>query len=111
MYPFLHMHEHDSMLIGNYKSNKSISLVTAKGWEIPNERRPREANMEIQRATAKMLIGTFPEISLRSLAWDYNCVGLVFASRRTAIDPKFLPKILEDDGYRLTSLENVTAAI
>ena len=30
----------------------------------------------------------------------YNCMGMVFASRRTWVDPEHLTIILEDDGYR-----------
>jgi hypothetical protein len=41
-----------------------------------------------------------PEARLRSLSSTYNCVGLVFASRRTWVDPQTLPLILGDDGYR-----------
>ena len=41
-----------------------------------------------------------PEARLRSLRSDYNCLGLVFANRRTWIDPDQLALILSDDGYR-----------
>jgi hypothetical protein len=42
-----------------------------------------------------------PNIRLRSLSSEYDCVGLVFASRRTAIGAEHLLSILTDDGYRL----------
>jgi hypothetical protein len=48
---------------------------------------------------AKQWLETFPNIRLRSLSWDYNCVGLVFGSRRTAIDVRHLARIFTDDGY------------
>ena len=37
---------------------------------------------------------------LRSAGSDYNCMGLVFACRRTVIDVENLPWILKDDGYK-----------
>jgi hypothetical protein len=36
----------------------------------------------------------------------YNCVGLVFATRRTSIETKHMNVILRDDGYRPVSREN-----
>jgi hypothetical protein len=41
-----------------------------------------------------------PNLRERSLSAGYNCVGLIFASRRTWIDAEHLQKILADDGYR-----------
>ena len=37
----------------------------------------------------------------------YNCVGLVFASRRTNVDPGELSWILQDDGYKQISEDMV----
>ena len=36
----------------------------------------------------------------RSMSSLYNCMGMVFASRRTCIEPEHLPMILNDDEYR-----------
>jgi len=36
---------------------------------------------------------------LRSLRSTYNCVGMVFANRRTFIEPEEIPMILQDDEY------------
>jgi hypothetical protein len=42
-----------------------------------------------------------PAARLRSITATYNCPGMVFASRRTCIDPMHLSRRLLDDGYRL----------
>ena len=41
-----------------------------------------------------------PSRRLRSLSSVYNCMGMVFASRRTWIEPEQLPIILEGDEYK-----------
>ena len=46
-----------------------------------------------------MVMGSHPSARVRSLRSDYNCMGLVFASRRTSIDPDDLYMILSDDGF------------
>ncbi len=40
-----------------------------------------------------------PDAKLRSLTGTYNCMGMVFASRRTCIDFDQLATILKEDGY------------
>lgn len=47
------------------------------------------------------------QIRLRSLASEYNCMGMVFASRRTSIDVEHMERILQDDGYRRIAPEFV----
>jgi hypothetical protein len=51
------------------------------------------------KAAAEMWAKEFQSLKPRSFACEYNCVGLVFGSRRTAIEPSDLQKILDDDGY------------
>ena len=49
---------------------------------------------------AKTMWETFhSSVQARSLCSVYNCMGMVFASRRTDIDPNHLRMILADDGY------------
>ena len=43
---------------------------------------------------------------VRSRASDYNCVGLVFASRRTWVDTRYVNQFLEEDGYRKVELRD-----
>ena len=47
-----------------------------------------------------MVLGAHPSAKVRSLSSVYNCMGMVFASRRTWVDPEDLQTILEDDDYR-----------
>ena len=44
-----------------------------------------------------------PSAKVRSLSSVYDCMGMVFASRRTAIQPEHLDRILKDDKYTLLS--------
>jgi len=60
--------------------------------------------MDVARAYVESIS---PEIEMRSLSSQYDCVGLVFASRRTAIGTESLQMILNDDGYRLVRKEQV----
>ena len=41
-----------------------------------------------------------PSVQLRSASTSYNCAGLVFANRRTCVEPMCVPEILRRDGYR-----------
>ena len=53
------------------------------------------------QAARDWILGAHPSASVRSLDSVYNCVGMVFASRRTWVEPTHIPMILEEDGYRL----------
>lgn len=46
------------------------------------------------------MLNNHPAIQVRSLSSAYNCMGMVFANRRTWIDPDNFRMIMEDDGYR-----------
>jgi len=48
----------------------------------------------------QVFTAAYKTLRVRSLSSIYNCVGMVFASRRTVVDVDYLPTILEDDGYR-----------
>lgn len=51
---------------------------------------------------------TNPFAELRSITATYNCMGQVFASRRTYIDVEEVRRVLAEDGYsRLNSLADV----
>jgi hypothetical protein len=47
----------------------------------------------------RLLSASCPGITTRSLDSTYNCMGMIFAARRTAIDIDSLEKIIQDDGY------------
>ncbi len=50
-------------------------------------------------AARNALLETHPDYKLRSLDSVYNCMGMVFASRRTWIEPDNFGMIVQDDGY------------
>ena len=51
-------------------------------------------------AARNAALNAHPNARARSLSSVYNCVGMVFAARRTWVDPEHLPMILADDGYQ-----------
>ncbi|MDX1984553.1 MAG: hypothetical protein SFV51_30055 [Bryobacteraceae bacterium] len=70
------------------------------------KQRPYEAMM----AAKKISLEGHGRRQLRSLNATYNCVGMVFANRRTCIDADHVPMILKDDGYvEVLDLEKVVA--
>lgn len=79
-----------------------IRLATKRGRQIPNDR-PLEQNPARLRAARDMVLNAHGSARLRSLTGVYNCVGMVFASRRTSIEPDELQAILEDDEDRRLS--------
>jgi hypothetical protein len=64
--------------------------------ELPDSDRSRESLL----AAREFVRQISPTAKCRSLTALYNCVGLLFASRRTTVDVRHLPMILQDDGYR-----------
>lgn len=88
------------ILIGEGSKNdkNSIQLSTKRGRWIDNikkkERLP-DAMLEAEKYAHK----NCPGIVTRSLSSSYNCVGMVFAARRVAVDPDQLVKIFSDDEY------------
>ena len=83
---------------GNYLNGPGLELSTRLGNRIPNEQRlPRlPASME---AANNIVRNAHPDIQVRSLSSVYNCMGMVFASRRTWVETDHLQMILEEDGY------------
>lgn len=84
---------------GNYLLGAEIRLSTRKNTCIPNERRPQKPPVAMKEAK-KLVLDAHRSARVRSLSSMYNCMGLVFASRRTWIDPEHLDVILRDDQYR-----------
>jgi len=76
-----------------------LPLATRQGRVIPNRREP-EALVAWLRAARAIDRQTNPAALLRSTTAQYNCLGLVFASRRTWIGVEQLAMILTEDGYR-----------
>jgi hypothetical protein len=86
----------------------SILLVTKAGNRIPNEQR-RPFHPDQVAASLRLWATERPNAKLRSKgSAGYNCVGLVFASRRTCVDTESVEWILREDGFRrLTGPEHI----
>jgi hypothetical protein len=88
---------------GGPGDRRSIELYTRARNRIAIEQLLPRAP-EAMKAAADLWTKAYPNLRVRSLDSTYNCVGLVFASRRAAVDPDQLPRIFEDDSYaRLSS--------
>jgi hypothetical protein len=83
---------------GSERDPRSIPMTTRDGSHIPNFRRP-EDSPEMRRGAANTLKVEHGNAKLRSSSSTYNCVGHLFASRRTWVESDHLPAILERDGY------------
>ncbi len=91
---------------GGEKDKSHIELATCKGRRIPNSRR-WEMPLEARRASIEQWANLVPGAELRSLTATYNCMGMVFASRRTWVGPDQLELIKEDDGYEVVDEKKV----
>ena len=81
---------------GGPNDNTSIAVATSKNRRIPNRQIQERAPQS--RFAARQLHAKGSR-KVRSLRSGYNCVGMVFANRRTFIEPEHIPMILEDDKY------------
>ena len=91
-----------SLIIGRGGETDPAALrlfTTANRRYIENERPEEERPIEALKAAFQHARSVSPTAKCRSLTSMYNCVGMVFASRRTAVDCKYLDLILRDDGY------------
>ena len=87
---------------GNFLVGGQLPLATRKGRQIPNDRRMEQPPARLR--AAKEIFERRATVRSRSLTGVYNCMGMVFASRRTCVEPEYLQMILEDDEYhRLSS--------
>ena len=83
----------------------NLPLATKRGEQIPNEQR-EQAIIESMEARRELVLKGRLSARVRSLSSTYNCMGMVFASRRTWIEPEHVAMILQDDGYRPVSDED-----
>ena len=83
---------------GSERDPQTLRLSALDGTHIPNVRRPEDPP-EIRRSAIEMFKHDHPNAKLRSLSSVYNCVGHIFAARRTHVSSEHLPTILEKDGY------------
>lgn len=85
---------------GNERDHRSLHMSTLDGAFLPNVRHPEDPP-ETRRKGIEDLRTDHPHVQLRSCSGVYNCVGHIFAARRTWVDNDHLPKILSRDGYSL----------
>ena len=88
-------------------------LCAKSGWPIPREN-PEEytnvdaATLSFKNAHLTERFVTRLGVQIRSQASvDYNCVGMVFASRRFWIEDEHIKTILDEDSYRRIAREQV----
>jgi len=85
--------------------SKGVRLESRKGNRIPTLRRDPMIP-EILKAANQTHRDSFPNIETRSLDSSYNCAGMVFAFRRAWIEPKHIPRLLEEDEYLEVKRDN-----
>ena len=79
-----------------------LPLATRRGTSIRNEQRMEQAP-EALRAAVEIWQRERPAAQLRSITAVYDCMGLVFACRRTCVELSELNMVLRDDEYRRLS--------
>lgn len=86
--------------LGTQIDPEALKLETRKRRWIKNVVR-LEIHPDVMKHRIRVLQNAFEYLHLISASAIYNCYGLVFASRRTAIvGEEDVEAILEDDGYR-----------
>jgi hypothetical protein len=90
---------------GNYIIGGQLHLHTKGMRQIPNERRP-ERHPDSMQAAREFVESNHPTAKLRSMSSSYNCMGMVFASRRTWIEPDHIQMIKDDDEYQIVTSQN-----
>ena len=93
---------------GGYIIRPVMALSTKQGRQIPNEQYEQRVR-EAMEAAKDMVLANHPSARVRSLQSIYNCMGMVFASRRTCIEPDHLEMILVDDQYTRISESEIEA--
>ena len=83
---------------GGRSDRNSIPLSTRAGRRIDNELRMEHLPARMQ-AAERTIRSACPGAQRRSLSARYNCMGMVFASRRVWVDIDAVRQILEEDGY------------
>ena len=98
------------LLVGSVIDPLSIELTTRKGCRIDNAPGDYRDPLSM-RAAHDIHRNAFPDgrILLRALDYHYNCVGMVFANRRTAIDSADVERILVEDEYEQCANLHVAA--
>jgi hypothetical protein len=90
---------------GGITDNNAIRIGTRKTQHVKNEIRAEYPPDQL-RNDLDMIRRDFPQAEIRSVTATYNCVGMVFACRRTCIEPEEIETFLRDDEYMQLSTLN-----
>lgn len=101
-------------------SERPKPIYARSGWEIPQPSVQELAEYSqkihptlVRTRTEQLVVErrkrNHSDIQIRSMPdFLYNCVGMIFASRRAFIEIQHIYAILREDGYREISREDVT---
>ena len=93
---------------GGPRDPQSLEFFTKAKRRIPNILKlpllPSRMNSAVELITSR-----YSTARLRSRSSQYNCVGMVLASRRVWVEIDYLMQILTDDGYREIAIQRVKA--
>lgn len=96
----------DFLLDTGKEFGPEILLATRQGNKIPNRQRYEASPVQL-KAWTRLIENLCHRAQLRSSVSIYNCVGMVFASRRTWIEIDIITWIFGEDGYhRFSELDN-----
>lgn len=84
---------------GGESDNRALKLSTRQGNHIRNFIKPEWSPQELREALRQCREAQPNIKEIRSSSGIYNCVGMVFASRRTWVEPDEVEQILREDGY------------
>jgi len=88
-------------------SSSPFPLHARSGWQIPTAR-PALEDIRVLQIRSQELHRWRPNAQLRAVSsFPYNCVGLIFASRRAWIEIDHIYDILREDGYKQVRLEDI----
>ena len=90
------------LIIGEAEADdpNRLPLTTKRKSPIPNTRRRPQPPALMAAAVRLHIEGREGTRKLRSASSEYNCVGMLFSSRRAWIDTEHLRFILEEDDYK-----------
>jgi hypothetical protein len=102
------------VLLSHPKSSNKRPVYARSGWEIPQENLEQfhidKLEAGLMKIRSQQLREWHPNAKIRSLSsYPYNCVGLIFASRRAVISIEEIYDILREDGFRAISLAEIMA--
>ena len=101
-----------SILTPGNKPRKPLNqnpVFARSGWSIPLEN-PPVGDATLIKLRAEELQKWHPKAEIRSVStYPYNCVGMIFASRRAWIEIDYIYDIFRNDGYRQLPQSQVVA--